>query len=84
MYLNDAVNIYWDDRPVPHIYAMNESDMYYAMGYVHAQDRLWQMTLSQLAMEGRFAEFFGEDLVPLDQYQRTLGFWHTAKKLRSN
>ena len=81
MYLNDAINIYWDDFGVPHIYAMNESDMYYAMGYVHAQDRLWQMTLSQLAMEGRFAEFFGEDLVPLDQYQRTLGFWHTAKKI---
>jgi len=80
-HLIDAVDIYWDNFGVPHIYAVNESDMYYAMGYVHAQDRLWQMTLSQLAMEGRFAEFFGEDLVPLDQYQRTLGFWHTAKKI---
>ena len=49
--LNDPVNIYWDDFGVPHIYSTNESDMYYAMGYVHAQDRLWQMTLSQLAME---------------------------------
>ena len=79
--LTNEVDIYWDDFGVPHIYSTHESDLYYAMGYVHAQDRLWQMTLSQLAMEGRFAEFFGEELVPLDQYQRTLGFWHTAQKI---
>lgn len=79
--LTNTVDIFWDDFGVPHIYSTNESDLYYAMGYVHAQDRLWQMTLSQLAMEGRFAEFFGENLVPLDQYQRTLGFWYTAKKI---
>lgn len=79
--LTNTVDIFWDDFGVPHIYSTDETDLYYAMGYVHAQDRLWQMTLSQLAMEGRFAEFFGEDLVSLDQYQRTLGFWNTAKKI---
>ena len=51
------------------------------MGYVHAQDRLWQMTLSQLAAEGRFAEFFGSDLVEFDKYQRTLGFWNIAEDI---
>lgn len=79
--LQSQVDIHWDEFAVPHIYAGNEADLYYTMGYVHAQDRLWQMTLSQIAAEGRFAEFFGEELVPFDKYQRTLGFWKMAQKL---
>lgn len=81
--LSSPVDIHWDDHGVPHIYAENEQDLYYAMGYVHAQDRLWQMTLSQIAAEGRFAEFFGdeEELIELDKYQRTLGFWKMAEQL---
>lgn len=79
--LQQPVDIHWDEFGVPHIYASNEQDLYKAFGYVHAQDRLWQMTLSQIAAEGRFAEFFGEELVPLDEYQRTLGFWRMAEKL---
>ncbi len=79
--LQQPVDIHWDEFGVPHIYASNEQDLYKAFGYVHAQDRLWQMTLSQIAAEGRFAEFFGEELVPFDEYQRTLGFWRMAEKL---
>ncbi len=79
--IQQEVDIHWDEFGVPHIYAENEQDLYYAFGYVHAQDRLWQMTLSQIAAEGRFAEFFGEDLIDFDKYQRTLGFWRTAEKL---
>ncbi len=80
--LNAEVDIHWDEFGVPHIYATNEADLYFALGYAHAQDRLWQMTLSQIAAEGRFAEFFGPELVELDKYQRTLGFWRTSQKLR--
>ncbi|MFP8488711.1 penicillin acylase family protein [Gracilimonas sp. Q87] len=81
--LNESVDIHWDDFGVPHIYAGNEQDLYYALGYVHAQDRLWQMTLTQIMAEGRFAEFFGDDeeLIELDKYQRTLGFWKIAQQL---
>ncbi len=79
--LNEEVNIFWDDFGVPHIYAENEADLYFAAGYVQAQDRLWQMTLSQIAAEGRFAEFFGEELVDFDRYQRTLGFYRIAEQL---
>ncbi len=79
--LQQPVDIHWDEFGVPHIYATNEQDLYMAFGYVHAQDRLWQMTLSQIAAEGRFAEFFGEDLIGFDEYQRTLGFWRMAEKL---
>jgi penicillin amidase len=79
--LSSPVDIYWDDFGIPHIYAQTQQDLYYALGYVHAQDRRWQLTLAQLAMEGRFAEFLGPDLIPLDRYQRTLGFWSTANKI---
>ena len=81
--LSEEVDINWDTYGVPHIYANNEQDLYYALGYVHAQDRLWQMTLTQIAAEGRFAEFFGNDpeLIELDKYQRTLGFWKIANQL---
>lgn len=79
--LRAPVDVHWDPFGIPHIYAENEADLYYAVGYVHAQDRLWQMTLSQIAAEGRFAEFFGPDLIDFDHHQRTLGFWETAKRI---
>ncbi|MEP1151219.1 MAG: penicillin acylase family protein [Balneola sp.] len=82
--LNNEVDVHWDEFGVPHIYSNDEQDLYRAMGYVHAQDRLWQMTLSQIAAEGRFAEFFGEDLLELDKYQRTLGLWKTAVEIEKN
>lgn len=81
--LHKPVKIYWGPYGVPHIYAKNKHDLYMALGYVHAQDRLWQMTLSQLAAQGRFAEFFGKELLPIDKFQRTIGFWRIAKKIES-
>jgi penicillin amidase len=82
--LESEVTIHWDEFGVPHIFGQNDSDLYFSMGYVHAQDRLWQMTISQLAAEGRFAEYFGPDLVEFDKYQRTLGFWMVAEEILSN
>ncbi|PKD44845.1 penicillin acylase family protein [Rhodohalobacter barkolensis] len=79
--LNNPVDVHWDPYGVPYIYAESEEDLYYTAGYIHAQERLWQMTLQQLAAEGRFAEFLGEDLVELDKYQRALGFWETAQRI---
>ena len=79
--LQNDVDIHWDEFGVPHIYATSENDLYKSIGYVHAQDRLWQMTLSQIAAEGRFAEFFGTDLIELDKYQRTLGIWKISKQI---
>jgi penicillin G amidase len=79
--LRQPVDVHRDSYGVPYIYAQNEDDLYFAAGYVHAQERLWQMTLSQISAEGRFSEFFGEELIDLDKYQRTLGFWDTAKRI---
>lgn len=79
--LNRPVDVYWDPYGIPYLHAESEEDLYFAVGYIHAQERLWQMTLQQLAAEGRFAEFLGEDLIEIDKYQRTLGFWETAKEI---
>jgi penicillin amidase len=79
--LTNDVTIHWDEYGVPHLFADNEADLYYGFGYVHAQDRLWQMTISQLAAEGRFAEFFGPELIEFDKYQRTLGIWEVAGRI---
>lgn len=76
--LNSSVDVHWDPYGTPYIYAQTEADLYFTTGYIHAQERLWQMTLSQIAAEGRFSEFLGEELIPLDIHQRTIGFWHTA------
>lgn len=80
--LEQPVTINWDSYGVPHITAKNMHDLYFAIGYVQAQDRLWQMTLTQIAEQGRFAEFFGKKMVPTDKYLRVLGFWRMAKKLQ--
>ncbi len=77
------VQIKWDAYGVPHIYADNKRDLYQAVGYVHAQDRLWQMTVAQMAARGSFAEFLGKDLVPVDKLQRTIGIWRTAREMET-
>jgi penicillin G amidase len=79
--LIQQVDVHWDPYGTPNIYAADEDDLYFAIGYIHAQERLWQMTLSQISAEGRFAEFLGEDLVPYDVHQRTIGFWKTAERI---
>jgi len=81
--LQDEVDIHWDTFGIPHIYASSKNDLYHALGYVHAQDRLWQMTLSQMAAEGRLAEFLGKDLLAYDKLQRTIGFWRIAQRLEA-
>ena len=66
--LSGEVEVYYDDYGVPHIYAGNEADAYRALGYVHAQDRLWQMELVRRIAAGRLSEIFGPDLVETDKF----------------
>jgi penicillin G amidase len=72
--LNAPVEIFYDSFGVPHIYADNEEDAYFAFGYAHAQDRLFQMEMIRRAASGRLAEVLGPDLIPVDKLFRTLGF----------
>ena len=71
--LKGEVEVYYDKYGVPHIYAKSEEDAYFALGYVHAQDRLFQMELLRRVGGGRLAEILGKDLIPTDKLFRTLG-----------
>jgi penicillin amidase len=71
--LGANVKIYFDDYGVPHIFAENEKDMYFAMGYMHAQDRLWQMDLTRRVAEGKLAEILGGNVLEFDKLFRTIG-----------
>lgn len=65
---------------VPHISAATTSDLFTALGYVHAQDRLWQMELNRRTGHGRLAEIFGPIALSSDQFIRTLGFSRIARE----
>lgn len=76
--LNASVEILRDEWGVPHLYAENEDDLFFAQGYVHAQDRLWQMEMNRRVGYGRLAELFGEVAFNTDRLLRTLGFARAA------
>ena len=71
--LQEEVQVFYDDYGIPHIYAQNELDARRSLGYVHAQDRLWQMELIRRIAAGRLSELFGEKLVRNDKFFSGLG-----------
>ncbi|WP_438976611.1 penicillin acylase family protein [Polaribacter sp.] len=79
-YLSDEVTIYFDEIGVPHINAKNQKDAYIALGYVHAQDRLWQMELIRRIAPGRLSEIFGKDLLETDIFFAGLGIEEASEK----
>ena len=76
--LYEPVEIITDRYGVPHIYAQNEDDLYFAQGYVHAQQRLWQMELNRRIAAGRLSELFGEFTLEADRFARRLGLHRAA------
>ena len=77
--LHEQVDVYYDDFGVPHIYAKNEEDAYFALGYVVAQDRLFQIEMIRRLAGGRLSELLGNSLVKTDRFFRTLGLNRHAK-----
>jgi penicillin amidase len=71
--LNNEVEVYYDEVGVPHIYAETEEDAYLSLGYVHAQDRLWQMEVLRRIASGRLSELFGEKTIEVDKFFKSLG-----------
>jgi penicillin amidase len=70
--ISQEVIVYRDAYGIPHVYAQTEDDLYRAVGYCMAQDRLWQMDLLRRICTGRLAEIFGEDLMETDLLMRSL------------
>lgn len=78
--LSAPVEVVRDGDGVPHMYAETTSDLYYAQGFVHAQDRFWQMDFRRRIGAGRLSELFGEATLSTDRFMRTLGFSELAER----
>ena len=76
----DAVEISRDERGIPRIRARTESDAYFALGFVHAQDRLWQMEAMRRFGAGRLAQVLGPKGLASDRFMRTLGVTRLARE----
>ncbi|HET6232446.1 MAG TPA: penicillin acylase family protein [Longimicrobiaceae bacterium] len=76
--LGAPVEVWRDSLGVPHVWARDEADLFRAVGYVHAQDRLWQMELFRRVADGRLAEVLGAQMVKTDEFLRTVGMGHAA------
>jgi penicillin amidase len=76
--LKNDVEIYFDSLVVPYIIASTEEDAAYALGYLHARERLFQMDIARRAGEGRLSEVFGTRTIPFDKMFRTVGISKTA------
>ena len=79
--LTDSVNVLRDANGIPHIYAQTEKDLYRAVGFVMAQDRLWQMDLLRRVTEGRLSEILGKDQLETDLLMRSLRIREKSEKI---
>src|SRR5690554_6278011 len=79
--LQDSVRILIDEQGIPHVFAENEHDLYFAQGYITAKDRLWQMDFQTRYAAGRLSEVVGKKAFELDRYQRRMGMVYGAEAM---
>lgn len=77
--IKGKATIVYDEICIPHIFAENEEDLFYAQGYAEAKDRLWQMEFQMHAAAGRLTELVGEKALELDRFSRRIGLVRAAK-----
>lgn len=82
--IQNETTVYFDDYGIPHIYAQNQEDALTALGYVHAQDRLFQMELIRRIAPGRLSEIFGEKMLKNDKFFVSLGIEQASEKAVKN
>ena len=73
------VEIVRDNHNVPHIFGETDHDVYFGLGFAHAQDRLWQMTMLRRTAQGRLSELFGERTANIDSFIRRLDLYALAQ-----
>jgi penicillin G amidase len=78
--LQERVEVLIDERLIPHVFAQNDHDLYFAQGYLTAKDRLWQMELQTHVAAGRVSEIVGAKALPIDRYHRQMGMVHGASQ----
>lgn len=77
--LGDSVVITFDESDIPHITAKSQADALFALGYLHATERSWQMEMNRRLASGRLSEILGSETVKIDRFIRTLGIKRTAE-----
>ncbi len=77
--LSAPIDIIRDADAIPHIFAATKLDALFGLGYVHAQDRLWQMEFQRRIGLGRLSEILGAATLPQDRFLRTVGFGRAAR-----
>lgn len=82
--LADSVEVTRDRHGIPHIFAPKRDELFFALGYAHAQDRLWQMEVNRRIASGRLAEVFGISAINTDKFIRTLGIRQVAEATFGN
>ena len=78
-HITEEIEIVRDTANVPHIFGKNDQDTLFALGYVHAQDRLWQMTMLRRTAQGRLSELFGAETLTVDMVVRRLGIYSASR-----
>jgi penicillin G amidase len=78
--LDGPVDVYRDGFGVPHLYADTAHDLFVAQGFVHAQDRFWEMDVRRHTTAGRLSELFGESQIETDRFIRTMGWRRVAEQ----
>lgn len=78
--LGDSVVINFDEVDIPHIKAKSQADAYFALGYLHASERSWQLEMNRRIASGRLSEILGNDTVKIDRFIRTLGIKRAAER----
>ena len=81
--ISSEIKIYRDSLAIPYISAANQKDAAFALGFVHAQERMFTMDLARRAAEGRLSEIFGKETVPFDQMFRTVGIKRICENIES-
>ncbi|MBY0482074.1 MAG: penicillin acylase family protein [Chitinophagaceae bacterium] len=78
--IRNKVDVFMDERLVPHIYAQTDLDAYYVQGFIHAKFRLWQMEFQTYVAGGRLSEILGSGKSDIDQFFRRLGMVYGAEQ----
>ena len=76
--LQAPVEVLRDAHGIPHVWAGSLDDAVFTQGFLHAQDRLWQMDLVRRAVQGRLAEVMGEAALGTDRFMRRVGLWRAT------
>ncbi|TCP41013.1 penicillin acylase family protein [Rhodovulum marinum] len=77
--LEAPIEIVRDNANVPHIFAASDTDVFFGLGFAHAQDRLWQMTMLRRTAQGRLSELFGARTLKIDELIRRLDIYGLAQ-----